>query len=157
MQRIAWIAALLAALAASPAMPAKIYRWSDARGQIHYGELPPIGQPAQALDIQAPPAHARPAAGEPAPVSEAPTSANGQPTAGPQGESSQRAQPISQDSQPPRPSCEIARQNLRNLQAAPGNRRFREPSGHVVRYTEAQLRAKIAATEHYLAQHCPAP
>ena len=157
MQRIAWIAALLAALAASPTLPAKIYRWSDARGQIHYGELPPIGQPAQALDIQTPPAHPRPATGELAPVSGAPASATGQPAAGPRSESGQRAQPISQDPQPPRPSCEIARQNLRSLQAAPGNRRFREPSGHVVRYTEAQLQAKIAATEHYLAQHCPAP
>lgn len=152
MRRIAWIAALLAVLTTSAAVAARIYKWSDAQGQTHYGELPPIGRFAQALDIQTPLGHSRPV-GEPVATSAASTSSNSQASAINQGESDRRAQPISQTPQPP---CEIARQNLRYLQGSPGNRRFRDPSGQVVRYTEAQLQAKITATKHYLEQqHCP--
>jgi hypothetical protein len=156
MRGIAWIAALLAVLTTSAAVAAKIYKWSDAQGQTHYGGLPPIGRPAQALDIQTPPGQPRPAASGLAATAATPMSANGQAGAGDQSESDRHAQPTSQDTQPPHPSCEVARQNLHYLQGSPSNRRFRDPSGQVVRYTETQLQAKITATEHYLEQHCPA-
>ncbi|HET8701063.1 MAG TPA: DUF4124 domain-containing protein [Nitrococcus sp.] len=151
MQRIAWIAALLAMLTTAAAGAAKIYKWSDARGQIHYGELPPVGWPAQMIDIQTPPEPSQSAPGQAA----APASSTNQPIIG-QGEHAQRAHSGIPDPQPSAPSCELARQNLQSLQAAPDNRRFREPSGQIVRYTEAQLQAKITATQHYLAQHCTA-
>lgn len=156
MRGIAWTAALLAALTTSAAVAAGIYKWSDAQGQTHYGERPPIGRSAQILDIQTPPGHPQAVVNGPAATPATPLSPNGQAAAGNPGERDARARATSQDAQSPHPPCAIAQQNLRSLQGSPSNRRFRDPSGQVVRYSEAQLQAKIAATEHYLEQHCPA-
>lgn len=156
MRGIAWTAALLAVLTTSAAVAARIYKWSDIQGQTHYGELPPIGRPAQVLDIQTPPEHPQPVVNEPAITPATPMSFNGQTAADNPSEREARARPASQDGQSPRPPCAIAQQNLHSLQGSPSNRRFRDPSGQVIRYSEAQLQAKIAATEHYLEQHCSA-
>ncbi len=152
MQRIVWIATVLAVLTVSTAMAEKIFKWRDSQGQIHYGELPSAGQSAQTLDIQTPPEHTAPR--QPTTLPGTPLSSDDQKTAAQLNESDQHAQQNAGKRQPPHPSCSTARQNLVYLQAGGSNRRFRDTSGKVVRYTQAQREAKIAATKHYLEKYC---
>lgn len=151
MQRIVWITAVLAALTASTAMAAKIYKWRDSQGQTHYGEHPPVGRGAQTLDIQTPPEHTPPASRQPALPPGAPLSSNGQETTDQPSGNDPRVQPNAHNQQP---ACPAVRQNLLYLQAGGSNRRFRDASGKVVRYTQAQREAKIAATKRYLEEYC---
>ncbi|EAR23203.1 DUF4124 domain-containing protein [Nitrococcus mobilis] len=152
MQRIVWITAVLAALTASAAIAAKIYKWRDSQGQTHYSELPPVGRGAQTLDIQTPPEHTPPAPRQPTPLPGTPLSSNGQKTTAQPSGSDPRVQPNVHNQQL---ACPTARQNLLYLQAGGSNRRFRDASGKVVRYTQAQREAKIAATKRYLEEYCP--
>ncbi|MCO6440051.1 MAG: DUF4124 domain-containing protein [Nitrococcus mobilis] len=149
MQRIVWITAALAMLTASTAMAAKIYKWRDSQGHTHYGELPPVGRAAQPLDIQTPPEHTAPS--QPTPRPGTPLSSNSQETAAQPSGSDRRVQPNADNRQP---SCPAARQNLLYLQAGGSNRRYRDASGKVIRYTQAQREAKIAATKRYLEEYC---
>lgn len=155
MRRIAWITALLTALTASATVAARIYKWSDAEGQIHYGELPPVGQSAQPIDIQTPPGHPRPTPSQPAAIPEASMNSSSQEAAAKQGGSDQRTQTVAQEPERLRQQCQVARQNLQFLEAGGSNRRFRDSSGNVVRYTQAQRQTKIAAIKRYLERHCP--
>ncbi|OGA48999.1 MAG: hypothetical protein A3G24_26225 [Betaproteobacteria bacterium RIFCSPLOWO2_12_FULL_62_13] len=44
--------ALCAAILACGPLPAQTYKWVDERGVTNYGETPPAGRPAQAVDTQ---------------------------------------------------------------------------------------------------------
>ena len=154
MQRIVWIIALLAALTAPVIMAAKIYKWSDPEGHIHYGEFPPAGQPAETIEGRTPRGHPPPAG--PATLPEVSSRSNPEEAAGEPGAGEQRAPPTAQEPERVREHCQKARQNLQNLQIGGSNRRFRNPSGKIVRYTHAQRQAKITATRRYLEQHCTA-
>lgn len=154
MQRIAWVLAVLAALTVPAAIAAQIYKWSDAQGQVHYGELPPVGRPAQKLDVNTTSGHSQPPASTPA-AKPAPTpSKPGNPANTGQGKTGTAAQSNSLDPQQLQQQCRNARQNLQVLKHGPSNRRFREPSGKVVRYTQEQLQAKIAENEQFLKRNC---
>ncbi|MDN5848430.1 MAG: DUF4124 domain-containing protein [Nitrococcus sp.] len=156
MQRIAWITVLLAALTATATAATRVYQWSDRQGQVHYGELPPVGHSAQTIDVQTPTGHPRPSPNQPAGRPDASVHSSGQEAASKPGESDQHAQTVAQDPQRLREQCQAARHNLQFLQAGGSNRRFRDSTGNVVRYTEEQRQAKIAAAEGYIEQHCPA-
>ena len=155
MQRIAWIMALLAALAAPALMAGKIYKWSDPDGHVHYGELPPSGRPAQSIESQTPPEppRARHPATAPPEVSSR-SDAEKPPNAQEAGD--RQSQPTAQDPERLAEQCRNARQNLKNLQIGGSNRRFRDSSGKIVRYTHAERQAKLDATRAYLEQHCAA-
>lgn len=155
MRRIVWITALLAALTASATAATKVYQWSDSEGQVHYGQLPPVGHSAQMIDTQTPTGHPRPLPSAPAAKPATPMRSDDQAAATKPGESDQQAQAVTQDPQQMREQCQGARHNLQILQVGGSNRRFRDPSGNVVRYTEAQRQEKIAAAERYIEQHCP--
>lgn len=155
MQRIAWIMALLAALAAPPLMAGKIYKWSDPEGHIHYGEVPPSGRAAQTIESQTPPEPPRarhPATAPPEVSSRSDTEKT--PSTPDTGD--RRSPSTAQDAEPLAEQCRNARQNLKNLQIGGSNRRFRDSSGKIVRYTHAERQAKIDATRAYLEQYCAA-
>ncbi|MDN5872226.1 MAG: DUF4124 domain-containing protein [Nitrococcus sp.] len=156
MRRIVWITALLAAFNASAAAPSKVYQWSDSQGQVHYGQVPPVGHSAQTIDVQTPRGHPRPVSSQPAATPETSMRPNGEDPATKPGESNQHAQAVAQDPRRLREQCQGARHNLQVLQIGGSNRRFRDSSGNIVRFTQAQREAKIAAAERYLEQHCPA-
>ncbi|MFM9884669.1 MAG: DUF4124 domain-containing protein [Burkholderiales bacterium] len=52
--KILMMMALLAALSAT-ALGSEIHRWTDADGRVHYGQRPPAGQKADALNLGATP------------------------------------------------------------------------------------------------------
>lgn len=157
MQRIALIGVLLAALTVSATVGAKIYKWSDDRGQIHYGELPPMGQSAQIIDIQtlSGPTQAVPSSAASSP--ETAQRASGEGIATEPERRNRPAQAVAQRREQRRHNCQAARHNLKIFQAGGSSRRFRKPSGEVVRYTQAEQEAKIAAAKRYLEQHCQRP
>lgn len=155
MQRIVWIIALLAALTAPASMAAKIYKWSDPDGHVHYGEVPPAGQPAETIESRTPRGHPS-AAGPAATLPDVSSRSNPEKTAGEPGADDQQSQPTARQPERVREHCQNARQNLQNLQIGGSNRRFRDSSGKIVRYTQAQRQAKITATKRYLEQHCTA-
>jgi hypothetical protein len=52
----AWAVALLAGLAviAPVALSTEVYRWVDTDGKVHFGDRPPIGRPAEQIEIRPP-------------------------------------------------------------------------------------------------------
>jgi len=129
---------LIFALATSTSWAAS-YRWTDAAGDVHYGDQPPVGVTAERLQAPPPP----PLTDDALPFVAAPESATGvaavtpgttgQPSAVPPGESGQpeqaapseealkrdqarQAQEARQQADVKRRNCQAARSNLETLQ-----------------------------------------
>jgi len=138
-----WALLLLTLALALPAGAAEIYRWTDEQGQTHYSATPPRGVDAELVNVRAgrtPPGDSRAAGG---------AAAAADPEATPQAP----ARP-QRDVAFERRQCETARQNLEVMRSGGTNRRFRDPEGNIVRYTEEQLAREIARLESLAAQYC---
>lgn len=142
MHRLSAILLLTVALAL-PVGAAEIYRWTDGSGQVHFGATPPRGVDAEVVDVRV----SRPAT-TPAESPGAGTPAGGGDTAG--------GEPVvpERDLAFERRQCATARENLELLRNGGTNRRFRDPDGNVVRYTEEQLAREIDRLERLEAQYC---
>lgn len=154
MQRIAWVLAVLAALSVPAVLASQIYKWRDAQGQVHYSESPPAGVPAEKLNVETTSGHSQPPASTPAAKPAPPPAKPGNQADNGKGKTESAAQSSSPDPQQLQQQCRNARQNLQVLKNGPSNRRFREPSGKVVLYTQEQLQEKIAASEQFLERNC---
>lgn len=129
---------LLAAIGGT--VQAKVYKWTDAQGRVHYSATPPAEGRASEVPIAPTPAAApaQPAAaGEPKP-----DTANGEqkPADAARGEALQQ-------------NCEIAKQNLTTLEN-PANRRFQEAGKEPVYYTDEQRQAKIGEAKKMVTAFC---
>jgi hypothetical protein len=126
-----------------------IYKWEDENGEIHYSQLPPADRAAERLGATssaASPAHATGNPPNDRSRSAGDTGSDGEVPAG-QGEQ----EPGGGDG---KPNCDIARQNLANLEMA-GNRRYRTPDGEVRHLSEEERQARIAEARTQIESNCP--
>lgn len=134
------ITALL--LSATPAQAEKIYRWTDADGQVHFGSQPPreLQNKAEAIEVRtprlstpaaAPDTEATPAATTTTEVSLAP------------GISAEQAAAY----------CQQARQQKETL-AVNFNRRFQMPDGTFRPLTDAERAEQNKTADEIIRQHC---
>lgn len=127
---------LLALALAATGLQAKVYKWVDDQGQVHYGAQPPAREQAQEMKVRsAPPA---PQAAENDPAKQPP----------PEGEDQARQRDPALEK-----NCEMARSNLAVLQD-PANRRFRTEDGAVTYFTDEQRQARIEQARQYLEDFC---
>jgi hypothetical protein len=122
---------------------AKVYKWTDAQGKVHYSANPPTHMKAQEIKVAPPPPSAQtaPQAQVGEPKSEAEST---QPTAATDDKA--RAEAF-------RKNCEIARQNLTILED-PANRRFSQDGKQSVYYTNEQRAEKIAQANKSIEAYC---
>jgi len=136
-------------LALSGAVSAKIYKWVDDGGQVHYGQEPPHGIEATPITVHTAPAS--PGGGSPAAPGKddnakgAPESANAKDEGADKGNTPEDV--LAEN-------CKIARQNLDVLQKAGPNGRYRQPDGEVMRYQDGQWQARVDQNKQFLEKHC---
>ena len=133
---------MLIALAA--AAEAKVYKWVDAEGRVHYSSRAPAQ--TQATEVRVAPAP--PSAREPAEPG-----APAQPAA----ENDAAREADAARAEAFRKNCEIARQNLAVLED-PANRRFNEEGeDEPIYYTDEQREEKIAQARKSIETYCDGP
>jgi hypothetical protein len=121
---------------------AKVYKWVDVRGHVHYSETPP--RDGRATEIRVAPAPSARDAAEPAAdtaVEPAKTDSTGETP-----DDSAKNDAFKQN-------CEIARGNLKVLEN-PAIRRFREEGKEPVYYTDEQRQARIEEAKRMVAAFC---
>lgn len=134
--RLAVLAALLLLCAAGA--QAKVYKWTDAQGRVHYSANPPPGAEAREVRIAPPP----PSAAQPA---------QAEPVSG--STSDEPAVKTTKRNDASRKNCETARQNLAILEN-PAIRRFREDGKEPVYYTDEQRQARIEQARQMVDTFC---
>lgn len=144
----AWlmVAAVTATMLAFGA-PAKIYKWVDDQGQVHYGQQPPIGVDAEPMSVRSAP----PSAGS---NDTAPSPSPGREDARQGGEAAQSSASAAQADDGVAQNCRTARQNLQVLETAGPGGRYRNPDGEVVRYDEAQWQERVERNRKYVQVFC---
>lgn len=132
-------------LALAAGAQAKVYKWVDAQGRVHYSANAPTRSSAQEVKVRpAPPsaAQAQPGAAEPATK---------------QDEKPQPSEAEAARAEAFRKNCEIARNNLQVLED-PANRRFTEAGkDEPIYYTDEQRAARIAQTQKSIEVYCHGP
>lgn len=123
---------------------AKVYKWTDAQGKVHYSAHPPAQMKAQEVKVAPPPPSAQAA---PAPQVQ-PAEAKREAQPAPQVATNDQAR-----AEAFRKNCEIARQNLTILED-PANRRFSEDGKQSTYYTDEQRAAKIAEARKSIESFC---
>lgn len=141
--RLIVVTAILLACAASA--HAKVYKWTDSQGRVHYSAQPPPNAPASEVRIAPTPPSAR-ATKDPA--AEAPPSPAEEETAEQPATGSDDARQAAF-----RQNCEIARRNLTILEDR-SVRRFREDDSEAVYYTEEQRLARIEQAKKMVEVYC---
>jgi hypothetical protein len=124
---------------------AKVYKWTDAQGRVHYSAKPPPNAQASEVRIAPTPPSAR-AAEKPAAESATTPAATETAEKPATDENTARQAAIRQN-------CEIARQNLSVLED-PSIRRFSEDSGETIYYTDEQRQAKIDQAKKMIQVYC---
>lgn len=137
-------------LSAAPAQAEKIYRWTDADGQVHFGSQPPheLSQPAERVELRvqraASPANAAPA----------------QPGATAATESKEPASTAKPATLQPSISKEEAEKNCQQAQAykqalnEAANRRFQMPDGSFRPLTSAEREQQNKEVDELIRQYC---
>ena len=139
--------ALLALALAAPVAASDIYRWRDDDGNVNYGANPPRGVDAERVDVRA----SRPASGgdREAESSDEEESSGEEAS----GDGQEPVEP-EQDTAFQEEQCEAVRENLATLESGGTNRRFRNPDGEVVRYSEEELEQEVERLEALLEEQC---
>ncbi|SCZ62920.1 DUF4124 domain-containing protein [Thiohalomonas denitrificans] len=127
---------------AAPAV-AKMYKWTDNEGNIHYSQIPPEGR--EAREIAAPPKVRPQQAEEPAQDK----------TAQPEGEESAKEPELTPEQQAEREqlyrrNCDAAQKNLKLFQNA---RRIME-NGELVIITEEDRAKRLESTREQIEKYC---
>lgn len=138
---------IILALATTP-VSAAMFKWTDANGNVQYGEFPPAGVQAERIK------------GSPQPRSQP------RDTSSPQQrlkemERQQRQQDAQTDQaeadrqreEARQENCRIAKKNLATLQAG-GNRRIRLPDGTVTYLDDEQRRQRIEENQKRVKEFC---
>lgn len=150
MWRTVAAAVALTAILIAPAAPAgKIYKWTDAEGNVHYGASVPSGQSGEQVNVHAsrPSGTAKASARKKAPAETESTAAS-------EGQKSPEDTKAKSDTEFLRQQCKLARNNIKALEAGGVQARYRSADGQVVRYTEEQLKEQIAKNRKYLDTYC---
>lgn len=143
--RLAIIWGILLLCAVTAPTQAKVYKWTDTQGRVHYSANPPRDSGASEVRIAPAPSSA---AGTEATRDEPKDEANDDGAENKQtAEDASRKDALKQN-------CEIAKQNLKILEN-PAIRRFREEEGkEAVYYTDEQRQAKIAESKKMVEAFC---
>lgn len=146
MRALALLAGILAFAVITDA-PAKIYKWVDNEGQVHYGQQPPNGVDAEPMSVHTAPASKSSSQG----------SGNGGGGGGSgDGQSAETAGSAGSagNEDAVEENCRVARQNLNILETAGPGGRFRQPDGEVVRYDEEQWQSRVDQNRKYIEAFC---
>lgn len=136
--RKSWMVGLAAVLMIAAGAQAKVYKWTDEDGRVHYGSQPPAVEQAQELKLR----KDRPSAPAPQAADQAKDNAE------------QRSEESAKIDQAMQENCKAARTSLA-IYENPANRRFREEGkAEPVYYTDEQRQAKINELKSYLGKHC---
>ncbi|AQZ93564.1 hypothetical protein BVH74_01760 [Halopseudomonas phragmitis] len=136
--------AIALSLLCSSAMATQMYRWTDDRGQVQFGQQPPADRAYQRIDIKSPP----PPGGElrtPAPPVATDPELERQHNEDQQAARARQAQRERE--------CAELRDNLQTLLDNPRLRRT-DASGELVRVTEEERQAAIERTRSDLREYC---
>lgn len=146
MRALALLAGVLAFAVITDA-PAKIYKWVDDEGQVHYGQQPPHGVDAKPMSVHT------------APASPGNGSTGGDTGDGGSGDSQSAdgkaaEQQSASNDEAARDNCKVAKKNLTVLETAGPGGRFRQPDGEVVRYDEEQWQSRVDRNRKYIEVFC---
>lgn len=142
---------VLSLLVASGAFARTVYKWKDDNGQINYTAEPPKDRPSQKLDLHT----ALPTGGDSTPASAASRTdgAGASKPADDQGDAGDDV-PKGDGTAFLKKQCDIARGNVKALEAGGTQHRYRDANGKVVRYDAEQIKSKIAENRKYLETYC---
>lgn len=142
--RFVLIAATLMFCAAG--VQAKIYKWTDSQGRVHYASQPPAdAQPSEVRISPTSPATGQ--EGEPDESNDAEAERTAAEPDEPSADSLSREEAL-------RHNCELARQNL-NVLEDPSIRRFREDGQEeAIYYTDEQRQARIEQAQAMIERFC---
>lgn len=132
-------------LLCSSVMSQPIYQWTDERGVVQFGQLPPVNTPYRQLDIRAP----APIGGElraPAPLPAAPSKEDTD-------RQRRQQQAIAEAAELNRAYCEQIQQDLTTMQNNPRLRRT-NADGEVERIGEDERQQLIQQRQKELHTHC---
>ncbi len=135
-------------LAASQAQAA-MYKWTDAQGQVQFGQFPPPGVAAEPVKPPPPPA-SRPPTERPD-VQERLRALE---------ERKQQERERETEAREKREQAALVEQNCRNARASirlletGGNRLYRMPDGSVTRMDDQERQRRMNESKKYLAEHC---
>ncbi|MFP5357460.1 MAG: DUF4124 domain-containing protein [Gammaproteobacteria bacterium] len=147
MRHILLLALLLCCAAAQAT---EIYRWVDASGQVHYGQVPPPGQRAERM-----PAHGAGVADEDG--AQRLQSYAEQLQAARERKAAEQGQ-AAETRQQAQARCEQARAELEKLEQRPPSRiRIEDAQGGITRMTEAEHERRKTQAQQTIAEHCTAP
>jgi hypothetical protein len=139
-------------LSCAAAQATEIYRWVDASGQVHYGQVPPPGQRAERM-----PAHGAGAAGDDSAQRLQSYAEQLQATRERKDAEQAKAAEARQQSQG---RCEQARAELEKLEQRPPSRiRIEDAQGGITRMSEAEHERRKSQAQQSITEHCadPAP
>jgi hypothetical protein len=146
---VIWVLLAFAAFSAV-AESQNMYKWTDDQGEVHYSQFPPPGHKAEKM--KAPP---------PAPGPS--TNAGGNDLQEPGDATKKQDEKQAQEENDAKrkaaleemrkKNCEIARQNLVNLQRG-GNVRYKGPNGEVIRLTEEDRQKRIEDANTHIKENC---
>lgn len=136
-------------LALSGTVTAKIYKWVDDDGQIHYGQEAPHGVDATPMSVHtAPPSRSSGPSPDHGGAGQAKPATDNKPSKADQSnDGSKQADVLAEN-------CKIARQNLDVLQRAGPNGRYRQDNGDVIRYKDGGWQARVDENKQFLDEHC---
>jgi hypothetical protein len=140
---------LLAFTTAAQSGDDKIYKWTDDNGEVHYTQQPP--QNRESVTVR----HAPPPPGDP----EAERKELQQDVEAMEKQQQEQAEKVtdaeqwSRIQQARRKNCATARRNLAELQQG-GIKRYRLPSGEVVRLDEEDRQKRIAEANKQIEENC---
>ncbi len=109
----------------------KIFRWQDDAGTWHYSATPPAEQPAETVNIKAPPTSGPVAEKSENPITEEKTEGKAKEQSTAESEFKKSAEVAAEDNALARKNCENAKKNLANLTSHPRMRINDEETGEV--------------------------
>lgn len=136
---------------------AAAYRWTDAQGQVHYSQTPPVGRPYQAIPAAGSPVVSAPAAETPAATPAKPSDAQEflKRAAEADARKRERADAEKKTRAAAAEVCAGARTRLAFLDATPPNRLMqREDGGEPRRVTSEQWEQERAAAGKTIKENC---
>lgn len=144
--RLATVFPIIALLIAIPAS-AGMYKWTDADGNVQYGQYPPAGADAKPMKPAPPPASA------PArkPLNDQVEALNKQMDARKQKEA--EAAEDKKQAEFARTNCENAKKNIEQLNLG-GHRLAQMPDGSYKRFSEEEKQAAIAKNKQAIDEFC---
>ena len=140
---------------ASQLQAAKIYKWVDENGQIHYSSQKPPGQEVETVKVRKGPKVAAPEAAEADPVDpNEPVDPQASEETDAEAEAEARAQLARADAANRQRLCEQARQNLAALNNSVRVQRIDEKTGEAVRMTDDQRVSALARANQAIREYC---